>query len=373
MTRSPVRLLGLDNEHISDFRTQDSRNGGLYRALDERLHVVGTTTPRLPLVGLRAIQAFHVVPGRARWRRRSGLSPMAFRAMTAAAGREVSKRVGEFDVVLQFYGLWAPGLPRPARPYAMYLDATLALTRREHRAAAPMTRRAERRWRGLEQAAYRDAAALFPMSDWVRRSLVDDYAVPPDKIVVVGAGANLVAPELPAPPTGGRVALFVGLDWQRKGGDVLLRAWPEVRRQIPAAELWIVGPPARPAAGDGVSWRGRLDRPALAALYEQANLFVMPSLFDPFPHVLREAMGHGLACVASRTGAVAEIARDGVDGLLVTPGDADELAQAMVALLGDRERSAALGRAGYRRTLTGATWDAVADRMAPRLIALAEA
>ena len=75
----PVRIVGLDLEPIRDFRTQHTRQAGVYRALDAspRFEVVSVTTPQLPLPVTRLIQLAYVRPGRSRWRQRSGLSTPA--------------------------------------------------------------------------------------------------------------------------------------------------------------------------------------------------------------------------------------------------------------------------------------------------------
>lgn len=332
---------------------------------------MGTVSPTPSRARQRLIQALHPAPGRALWRERAGLSPMWWRSASRLAERELRARDGTYDAVLQFYCVFSPGDLAARRTYGMYLDATLALTRRDHPPAAPLGPVALRRWIAYERDVYRAAARLFPMSRWVGRSLVEDYGVDPGRIIVAGAGANNVAGDLVGRTWDRRVALFVGLDWRRKGGDVLLRAWPVVRAAVPGAELWVVGTRGTEDPGaEGVRWLGRIaDRARLTELYREASVFVLPSRYDPFPHVLREALGEGLPCVATRVGAVDEIVRDGDDAVVVEPEDADALAAALTALLSDPGRAEAMGRAGHRRMAAEVTWDAVADRIAPELVA----
>ncbi len=369
---SKVRVLGLDDEGLADFRTQTTRNSGLYRALDRRVEVVGAVTPKVPLWQRRSIELLRIARDREHWRRRAGLAPMAFRARTRAAERELAARARKFDVILQLYCVFAPGRLNAGRRYAMYLDATAMLTRREFPEGIPLSPRAFEHWLTLERPVYESAERLFSMSDWVKDSLIADYGIDPAKIVVAGAGANLMAHELDGRRWDQRVALFVGLDWKRKGGPILLEAWPEVRRELPDAQLWMVGTRrAYAPAQDGVRWFGRVPPKVVAELYAKANVFVLPSLFDPFPHVLREAMGHGLACVATATGGTAEIVRAGEDGLLVPARDSRSLAGALTALLADPPGAEAMGRAGHARMLGEVTWDGVAARIAPHLEAIA--
>lgn len=371
--RTSVRVLGLDIEGLGDFRTDMKRNSGLYRAIDRRLQIVGTFTPQLPTWQIRLFQLRYIAPNRDRWRRRSGLSPMAFRASTGIVERELRARQGTYDVILQVYGVFAPGRLDARRRFAMYLDATMALTRRHFPAAAPIGRRAEREWLAMERQTYQAAGRLFPVSEWVRGSLIEDYGVDPARIVVAGAGANFGEEVLPERRWDQRVALFVGLDWERKGGPALLEAWRQVRQALPDAELWIVGTRREYSTeGDhGVRWFGRIDHAEVADLYLQASVFVLPTLFDPFPHVLREALGQGLPCVSTNTGAIGEIIQDGVDSLLVPTGDPTALARELIAVLQDPKRAETMGRRGHTRMRSEATWERVGDIIAPHLAAMA--
>jgi glycosyltransferase involved in cell wall biosynthesis len=82
-------------------------------------------------------------------------------------------------------------------------------------------------------------------------------------------------------------------------------------------------------------------------------------------------MAHGVPCVASRVGSLAEVVLDGETGLIVPPGDADALAAALLRLLEDTAYSERLGAAGRRRVEHFLNWDAVVGRMAPVLDRLA--
>src|SRR2546423_1897007 len=219
----------------------------------------------------------------------------------------------------------------------------------------------------LERATCRAARYLFAKTDFVRDALIDDYGCAPERVVRVGSGSNIMVHSLDGKRYDGQVALFVGIDFERKGGPVLLRAWRAVRERLPDAELWIVGPKRRPAAAEqpGVRWHGFVsDRKRLAELYGQATALVLPSLFQPWGGVLVGARGHGPPSVGTDRGGFRESIDDGVNGVLVPAGEAEPLAEALVNLLGDPDRAARMGRHGHREVLTEHTWERVADRMA---------
>ncbi|MBV9604079.1 MAG: glycosyltransferase, partial [Solirubrobacterales bacterium] len=85
------------------------------------------------------------------------------------------------------------------------------------------------------------------------------------------------------------------------------------------------------------------------SLYQQADMFCLPSFAEGLPGVLMEAMAMGLPVIATRIMGIPEIVEDGVSGRLVAPGRADALAGALLELLGDPELRSSMGKAGRRR------------------------
>jgi alpha-maltose-1-phosphate synthase len=369
----PVRIVGLDLEPVRDFRTQHARQAGAYRALDASpgFEVVSVTTPRPALPVTRLIQLAYVRRGRSRWRQRSGLSTPAFHARTLSAERILAAREGEFDVVFQVGCTFAPGRRQRRRPYTLYLDCTLLQTHRDWPPAASHGPRALRRWVSLEGDVYRRAHHIFTMSEWARGSVIGDYGIEPGKVTATGAGANLIPTDEALSAHDAPIALFVGREWGRKGGPGLISAWPGVAREVPGAQLWIVGTADPSRTEGGVTWHGRVGPESLRALYRQASVFVLPTRYDMSPHVLREALGYGLPCVTTTVGGIPEIVQDGVDSVLVAPGDVNGLTGALTRVLGDRELAASMGAAGRARVLGELTWERVTARMAPHLLAAA--
>ena len=365
-----VRIVGLDLEPISDFRTQHTRQAGVYRALDAtpQFDVVSAICPRVPLPVLRLIQLAYFRPDRNRWRQRSGLSTAGFRARTLSAERILSAREDAFDVVFQVGCTFAPGRWQRRRPYTQYLDCTLLQTHRHWRAAASHGTRALRQWVSLERDVYERAHHIFTMSEWARTSVIDEYGIAPDRVTVTGAGTNLIPAPDEVSSHAAPIALFVGREFGRKGGPTLLSAWPAVAREVPEAQLWIVGTREEPRREGQVTWHGAVPADALRDLYRQASVLVLPTMYDMSPHVLREALGYGLTCVTTTVGGIPEIVRDGVDSLLVAPGDDAGLAAALVKLLSDPGLAREMGAAGRTRVLRELTWERVAERMTPHLL-----
>jgi glycosyltransferase involved in cell wall biosynthesis/GT2 family glycosyltransferase len=167
-----------------------------------------------------------------------------------------------------------------------------------------------------------------------------------------------------APPGDGLRFLFVGRLESRKGVDTLLEAAPEVLRRFPEARLDIVGDDriddskykrgflAREDIADvkdRVTFHGKVEEAALRAHYRGCDVLLAPSRYESFGLVYVEGMIFGRPVIGGAGGGGPEVIEDGVTGLVVPPGDAAALAQAMSRLAADPALRRAMGEAGRRR------------------------
>ena len=160
--------------------------------------------------------------------------------------------------------------------------------------------------------------------------------------------------------------LFVGVDWERKGGPVLLEAFRSLRETHPDAVLTIVGcaPPIHQA---GVHVVGRVPLTDVPGYYRTASIFCLPTLNEPFGLVFLEAFSYGLPIVATRIGAIGEIVQDGESGYLVAPQNADELADRLKRLLDDPSLCERFGSRGRDWVGRRYSWDATGGRIAAHI------
>ena len=152
-----------------------------------------------------------------------------------------------------------------------------------------------------------------------------------------------------------------------KGLHGLVDALPQVLRGVPGARLEIVGGGdavpelvARAAAlgvGEHIVWHGPQDQAGVRTVLQRAGVTVLPSLTEAesFGMSLIEAMACGSPVIGSDIGGIPHVVRDGVDGLIVPPGDVTALATAITTVLGDPELAARLGTEGRRAAER--TWD----------------
>lgn len=170
----------------------------------------------------------------------------------------------------------------------------------------------------------------------------------------------------PSPNLGGRKlnspgrpfhVACVGQLQPAKGLHVLLDAAALLRAQGRNLRVTLVGdgPYAASLAerarstGVDVVFTGRLNQDRVRAVYADSDAFVLASFAEGVPVVLMEAMACGVPCVATRIAGIPELIRDGVDGLLVTPSDVEELARAVATLMDDDQISRRLANSARAR------------------------
>jgi glycosyltransferase involved in cell wall biosynthesis len=209
-------------------------------------------------------------------------------------------------------------------------------------------------FRHVERLLTRRAARVIAISGALRRFCVEEVGLPAEKVAVVHYGLDALpvpwgdGPEVPLPEDA-RVLLCVSRLAEQKGVDVAVRALAQVRAVEPRAVLVVLGegPERARLAGDGVFLPGRGGD--VASWYRRAELLVHPARWEGFGLALLEAMLAAKPVVATRVSAAPEIVLDGETGLLVPPDDAPALAEALLALLADPARAAAMGEAGLAR------------------------
>ena len=158
----------------------------------------------------------------------------------------------------------------------------------------------------------------------------------------------------------------------RKGIDHLIEAVASLRESIDL-RLQIVGlgnfmdqlreKVQTTGTGDIVEFHGYCPREELPELYRQADLFALPSLAESFGLVFAEAMACGLPILGGRTGGVPDLVHES-NGILVTPGNVDEIRDAIRALHAQPDLRRAMSSNNRARVLENYAWDSVARRYA---------
>jgi glycosyltransferase involved in cell wall biosynthesis len=222
-----------------------------------------------------------------------------------------------------------------------------------------------RSWIELEQTIYANAKLIFTMSGNISKCLIHAYGCDPSKVACVYAGANL------RPPRGRqnnrdkmhlKNVLFVGIDWARKGGPCLARAWPAVLRAHADARLTVVGcSPDLDLPHCEVVGKVPLER--VHKYFEKATVFCLPTRLEPFGIVFLEAFSYKLPVIATNIGAIPEFVLEGENGFLAEPEDHQNLANRLIELLDDPVKCRKFGDTGFRLVSEKYNWEMTAARI----------
>lgn len=269
---------------------------------------------------------------------------------------------GSLDAVVQ---IGTDFTLRTTVPTATYEDMTVVQHERHHDEwFMGFPARARHAWEARQRHAYGNATACCTFSRWAADSVIGDYGVAPEKVHVVGLGAN----HLVAPPDARDWSvprfLIVARDWRRKNVPLVIETFSALRNERSDATLDVVGPYAG-AGARGVTLHGPLrlglepERRMVEDLYRRATCYVMPSTHEAAGVTFIEAGAAGLPSIGTTVGGVRELIGGG--GVVVDPTDRQALLDAM-RKLSDPATAAELG-ARARRHVGWYTWRNTAERV----------
>lgn len=285
-----------------------------------------------------------------------------FFGMASAILKRRIRSGGPVRAVIQTQGLFDAAVE--GVPLVVYTDDVMLNPLNRLKETVKVPPRLER----MERELFAHADVIAVAASHVARSLTDEYAIAPEKIRTVYMGANVaVEPAEPHDADLARYArkriLFVGLDWERKGGPELVEAFGRLSDRHPEARLVIAG--SAPAVEHpAIEVLGEVAPDRVAELMAESSLFCMPSRVEPFGIATVEAALAGLPAVGTTTGGFLDIVADGETGLLVAPGDVDGLTAALDRLLGDPRLCLAMGRRAVVRARERFDWRSVSKRLA---------
>lgn len=195
------------------------------------------------------------------------------------------------------------------------------------------------------------------------------------KVTVIPFGVDLPAETVPAPPRPPFKLCFIKAHRRKYGPDILLRAISAVAGKVPDIELSMAGQGemteelrglARSLGIDKrVRFVGYIPNDGIYEFIQDHHVMVMPSVMksESFGVAVLEASACARPVIASRVGGVPEVLLDGVNGILVSPSDADELAEAIIRLAGDADLRDRMGQAGYQFVRENYEWSFCVDQM----------
>lgn len=345
-----------DREH-----TWSGTNWGLYKALSKKTSVVdvniGAVKPSLyervrrkikaplpPDIGLRQIHRQQL------WLNGKKLAGNVLQYAEIVGDTEVANTYIYQDLSVDYVSYMSKNLPE-VFAHSNYQDIPL--------------RYIEERKEKQNDYYLNHCSGIFTMGQWLKSDLVNRTGINPEIVHAVGGGINLDAGLIGDSHKERRRVLFVGRDFERKGGPVTIDAFRLLLNHLPDAELYVAGPSQDPLEGkelQGYHFMGECSHEELSRLFNLCDIFCMPSLFEAYGLVFIEALCYGLPCIGRNRYEMPYFIEDGVTGKLLVNNDAEELCNCMMTLL--KEESYFENVKSRRQFyLKEYSWDTVADRI----------
>ena len=237
---------------------------------------------------------------------------------------------------------------KTSRPLIFVSDATFASIRRIYTSFADMPRWLVADADRVERIALHRSKRVLFCSEWASTSAIADYGVSPTAISVLPLGPN-IRDEVISRYRTTKIAdfaegvrlLFIGADWDRKGGPIVMEIKRVLNSLGVACELFLVGNcPKDMSMEDGIHVLGRLDKSddgqlqKLCSLFESAHFFVLPTTAEAYGIVFSEAQAFGCPSLTYAVGGTPTAVLDGITGYTLPMGDkARDFAETICSLI----------------------------------------
>lgn len=282
------------------------------------------------------------------------------------------------DVVVSNMARYVAYVHTPV-PLVTWRDATFAGALEIHRDFRNVTGASVVHGHEMERAALRRSRLSIFRSEWAARSALEVYGAQPERVAVIPTGGNIdpcwheseVSRWIAARSDDVCRLLFVGVDWNGKGGPRALEIVHALNGSGMPAELTVVGcvPDGHARLASYVKVEGFIDKGSadgaarFAALSRQSHFLLLPTTVDTYGNVFPEANAHGVPCLASRLAGIPTIIRDGANGYTFDPDTATRAwVQLISDIMRDYDRYRALALASYRDFELRLSWKVAAAR-----------
>lgn len=294
-------------------------------------------------------------------------------AYSKAVGHEIQRKIDQADPEVVIGIAASPELAniKTSAPILHISDATYAVMTNYYPEVSRVPKWLWREGNEIERRVIENSTySIFP-SQWAMKSAQQDYDANPAKLQFIRLGANVgELPGVDEPYLARKFddelrLLFMGKDWDRKGGEIILSAFEKLRKDGIAAELSIVGCdpfPGKPPAGVTVYENIRKNDPEQFALYNklfsEASLFVLPTRAEAYGLVFAEAAAFATPVIAPMTGGIPSVVDDGKSGILLPlSANGEDYADAVLDLWRDKARLRDMASYARDKYVSELNWD----------------
>ncbi len=212
---------------------------------------------------------------------------------------------------------------------------------------------------------YQNAKGIFVMARWLKEYMIDKCCIPASKVHHVGGAINVDPQKIDYSRKTKNKILFVGHDYERKGGPLVLKAFCELLKRMPSAELYIIGPPTNPNIHNfpNIYYIHSVTYDQLVDYYNKCDILCQPSYFEAYGFSFIEALTFGLPCIGRNCYEMPYHIQEGQTGFLIDNDDICVLANKMYSLL-HADHIHACVQANREYYIKQYAWEAVAKRIA---------
>ena len=294
-------------------------------------------------------------------------------------GKQIAARIRDKDIdIVVCLGAAPIAYLEIKQPIVILSDATFAALKNFYPHFTGLIPESLRNGDDMEQRALSRCAAAIFASDWAARSALENYTVDPAKVQVIPFGANIECHRTMADieEITRRKSfdicrlLFLGVDWTRKGGDLVLEVATELNRRGIPTELHVVGCEPPMATPDFVVRHGFISKksPDGAAKFDQllmdSHFLILPSMAECYGLVFAEASSFGLPSIAPRVGGITTAIADGRNGYTLDPAaPAATYCDVIARLFKDREAYEGMARTSFQEYSERLNWKVAGERI----------
>jgi glycosyltransferase involved in cell wall biosynthesis len=269
-------------------------------------------------------------------------------------------------------------------PIVLIEDATFALLHGYYPQYSNLLKRSVSETHLLEGLTIRKAKLLLYTSEWAARSALEVYHADKEKVYVLPFGANFASPPAKEVVQAKKKSdtcrlLFIGVDWQRKGGEIAFETLLKLEEMGIQAELVVLGcvPPKtfvheHMKVIPFLNKKDERQRRELNRLFEISSFLLLPTRSDCAPMVLAEAGAFGLPAITTHTGGIPGIIREGENGfMLPLTSRGRDYAQVIAEVYRDDQRYAELilsSRAAFDKRLNWDAWGAAVTEIIQKML-----